>query len=111
MTMRKVLLTLSFILVMLVATSGVAQAGNMSVWKPISASCARGATVGISASGTVTVKFYYYTWWWETSSTQIVNFGAGMSKQISTSFSASYDGVSVSGNIPSANSVSKASCR
>lgn len=81
---------------MLFTTVGSANAASYSL--PIGASCSRGAQVGVSGSGIVTVDFWYRTQSATTKHTQRINFGSGRSQTVFTNFAAAYDAVTVTGS-------------
>jgi len=95
MKVKKIVLLLIVLGILFSATTAIYAA---QVWKPMNISCARGAQIGISASGLVTTDFWYYTPYSTQRYRVVTNFGAGQSRTITTSFSAPYAGVQVTGS-------------
>lgn len=104
MTRRLFKLGVLTALFILMVSSAFAYSGTS--WRSINRSCYYGAKVGVSASGLVAVRFYLTSGY---SYYSIVNFGAGMSREVSVPFRGAYSGVAISGN--NLSSVGTASCR
>lgn len=105
MNVKKVFAVLAMVSLMQSATVGSMQAAQRSVWRPIQATCKRGAQVGVSAKGKVTVTWKRFK---GESIVRTIDFGNGMSKTVVEGLPAAYEGVGVSGDLIY---VSNAKCR